>query len=331
MNQRNTNLDFARVIAVFAVVVLHVSARVVTANPDVHSLAWWTGNIADVFSRWCVPIFVMISGALLLPASADVAPGAFYKRRMSRLFPVIAFWTLVYIVFRRYIDSTFSFSDAVKSIIKGTPYYHLWYLYMLIGLYFVTPFLRQLLSVISTNSLRLLIIGSFAIAALDSASAFSSATFLPLFLPFIGYFLAGYYLSNISSAPRLLLMGSIALACGLLVAIGTGTLLPSIGPRSFDLMYSFLNPLTIVMSLCVYLVLTRIPIRIGPLQQIAMITPGIYVIHPLWSWILARHGITGLLVHPIIGIPTTALLVFILSALSAALIARIPFLRRTVS
>jgi surface polysaccharide O-acyltransferase-like enzyme len=331
MNQRNTNLDFARIIAVFAVVLLHVSARVVVANPDVHSLAWWTGNIADVLSRWCVPVFVMISGALLLSPSADVTPIAFYKRRASRLFPVIAFWTLVYIVFRRYIDSTFSLSDAGKSIIKGTPYYHLWYLYMLIGLYFITPFLRQLVSVISTNSLRLLIIGSLAIAALDSAPAFSSATFLPLFLPFIGYFLAGYHLSTISSAPRLPLLGSIALACGLLAAIGTGALLPSIGPRSFELMYSFLNPLTIVMSLCVYLLLTRIPIRTGPLQQIAVITPGIYVIHPLWLWFLAKHSITGFLVHPVIGIPMTAILVFILSAASAALMARIPFLRRTVS
>jgi surface polysaccharide O-acyltransferase-like enzyme len=331
MNQRNVNLDFARVIAVFAVVLLHVSARVAGSNPDIHSLAWWTGNIADVLSRWCVPVFVMISGALLLSTPANVDPIAFYKRRMARLLPVIAFWTLVYIVFRRCINSTFTLDDAAKSIVKGTPYYHLWYLYMLIGLYFVTPFLRQLVSVISTNSLRLLIIGSFVIAALDSASAFSSATFLPLFLPFIGYFLAGHYLSNISRAPKLPLMGSVALVCGLLAALGTGALLSSIGPRSFELMYSFLNPLTIVMSLCVYVVLTRISIRIGPLQQIAIITPGIYVIHPLWSWGLAKHGITGFLVHPLIGIPITAILVFILSAVSAALIARIPFLGRTVS
>lgn len=331
MNERNRHLDFARIVAVFAVVLLHVSARVVVTNPDIHSLEWWTGNIVDILSRWCVPVFVMISGALLLSAPANPSPIAFYKRRMSRLFPIIAFWTLVYIVFRRYIDSTFSLGDAAKSIIKGTPYYHLWYLYMLISLYFVTPFLRQLVSAISRNSLRLLIIGSFAIASLDSDSAFSSTTFLPLFLPFIGYFLAGYYLSNISCAPKLPLMALIALVCGLLAAIGTGVLLPLVGPRSFELMYSFLNPLTIVMSLCIYQLLTRIPIPMVPLQQIARITPGIYVIHPLWSWFLAKHGVTGLLVHAVIGIPTTTILVFALSAASAALIAKIPFLRRTVS
>ena len=66
------------------------------------------------------------------------------------------------------------------------------------------------------------------------------------------------------------------------------------------------------------------------LQRISPITLGVYAIHPLWVSALGRLGIDGFWVHPVIGIPVTATLAFILSVLSAALLARIPLLKRTV-
>jgi surface polysaccharide O-acyltransferase-like enzyme len=334
MNQRNTSLDFLRVIATLAVVWLHVSAVVVVSNPDVHSITWWTGNIADAFSRWCVPVFVMISGALLFSASANPTPIEFYKKRTRRLLPPIVFWTLIYVVFREYTESTFSLKTAATSIIKGAPYYHLWYLYMVVGLYFVTPFLRPLVSGIHSDSLRLLIAGCFTISAIESALGHTSTTFLPRFLPFIGYFLAGYYLlshpNNLSS--RLLV--SIFLVCGVFIAIGTGTLFPLLGPKSWDIMYSYLNPIVIVMSLCIFLLFAKkevaLSITLGLFQRIAPIALGVYLVHPFWLWFLSKFGVTGFLMHPLVGIPITTLLAFTLSVVSAALLANIPILRRTV-
>ena len=81
MNQRNINFDFLRVIASIAVVWLHVSSTVVIKNPDVHGLTWWVGSFANAFSRWCVPLFVMVSGALLLSESSNDAVSVFYKKR----------------------------------------------------------------------------------------------------------------------------------------------------------------------------------------------------------------------------------------------------------
>src|SRR5216117_2766854 len=59
-------IEQARGAAALAVVILHVSAGVVRGVSDVTSAAWWIGNIVDSAMRWCVPVFVMISGALLL-------------------------------------------------------------------------------------------------------------------------------------------------------------------------------------------------------------------------------------------------------------------------
>lgn len=338
MSKRNQNFDFIRVIAVFAVVWLHVSNDVVIRDPDVSSVTWWIGNIAEAFSRWCVPLFVMVSGALLLSTSENLAPIDFYIKRTSRLFPSIAFWTLIYIVFREYTEPTFSLIVAAKSIVSGIPYYHLWYLYMVVGLSLATPFLRQLVSGIHPDSLRLLIMGSFTIAAIESAlggTGFTSlgVTFLPRFLPFVGYFLAGYYLFNFPIELRSRWLVSIIFFCGFFIAIGTGVLLLVLGPISYkflEIMYSFLNPIVVIMSLCIFLLFTKRSISLGPLQRIAPITLGVYVIHPLWMWFFAKFGVTGFLVHPLIGIPTTTILVFALSAVSVALLANIPALRRTV-
>src|SRR3989304_5868153 len=82
-------LDNARISAIFAVVLLHVAYGVVIEN-DIGTNYWWFANIFDSSARWCVPVFVMISGALLLDSSKNEDSLTFYKKRLSRiLLPVL--------------------------------------------------------------------------------------------------------------------------------------------------------------------------------------------------------------------------------------------------
>lgn len=332
MNQRNLNFDFLRVMAALAVVCIHVSANVVLTTPDIHSMAWWSGNIAAAFCRWCVPVFVMISGALLLSSPKDYTPIEFYKRRASRLLPAIVFWSFVYMVFRKYTENEFNLSVAVNSVIKGTPYYHLWYIYMVVGLYLVTPFIRQMIAAINADSLRILIVICFVIATTASLSGDKSLTFLPSFLPFIGYFLVGYYLCNYYSNLSGFLLTSVFLVCVVMVSVGTNALFPLFGKKAWSVMHDYLNPLVMIMSLCVFIFFTKKSMTISGdlIQRVAPITLGIYLVHPLWLSLLDKFGVTGALIHPLIGIPVTTLLTFLLSVLSSALLARIFILRQTV-
>ena len=66
---------------------------------------------------------------------------------------------------------------AVTNIVQGVPH-HLWYLYMTLGLYFVTPFLHLLVSGSQLGGLRLLIIGSFIISSIEYVFGGRSVTFL---------------------------------------------------------------------------------------------------------------------------------------------------------
>jgi surface polysaccharide O-acyltransferase-like enzyme len=86
-------LNNSRIAAVFTVVFLHVSASIVF-GASFGSESWWIGNVYDSLSRWCVPVLVMISGALLLDESKQEDATAFYQKRLSRIFWPIPFGPL---------------------------------------------------------------------------------------------------------------------------------------------------------------------------------------------------------------------------------------------
>lgn len=89
-------LDNSRIIAIYAVVFLHVSAGVVIGN-DVGTEYWWVGNVYDSAVRWCVPVFVMISGALLLDPNKQEDLATFYTKRLSRILVPIIFWSAFFL------------------------------------------------------------------------------------------------------------------------------------------------------------------------------------------------------------------------------------------
>lgn len=342
---RDIRLDALRIVAAFAVVWLHVSGEVVANNPDVHSRWWWVGNVADAASRWCVPIFVMISGALLLSRPSEAEPLKFYRRRTARLLVPMVFWTIFYIGFGAYRVHAFDPMMTLRNLVQGIPAAHLWYLYMLFGLTLFTPFVRQLVAASTLKLLRIFIILSFLVASIEAMASTlmekGPATFLGRFPFFVAYFVTGYYLHSLSE-PKAVPMRALIVAvitCTALISLSTGLLLPLLGTKSWDLMYGYLNPLVIVMSLFVY----RFAIGLRPLsgaaqqgmafkmtRRIAQVTLGIYVIHPFWMAVLASKGINGFFIHPVFGIPVTALSAFGLSLLTAALLSTIPFVRATV-
>ena len=132
-------LDLLR-IAAAAVVCLHVSAGVVL-NPLDTLPQWWAGNIGDAASRWSVPLFVMVSGALLLNDNRSFTPMQFYTRRAARLLIPTIFWSALYLAYRRFNSHT-GLAEFLEDTAKGDPYFHMWFLYMIAGLYAVTPLLR---------------------------------------------------------------------------------------------------------------------------------------------------------------------------------------------
>ncbi len=88
--------DLIRVIAIFLVVVIHVSGQVTNVWGKIPTLEWMIGNIYGGIARVAVPLFFMISGYLLLPRSESL--GSFYTKRMPRVVIPFVVWSVIYLL-----------------------------------------------------------------------------------------------------------------------------------------------------------------------------------------------------------------------------------------
>ena len=187
-------IDLLRVLACFFVVFSH-SCDAFIGQFDANRESFLTGVFLGSLMRPCVPIFVMMTGVLLLPVQTDMA--AFYKKRIGRLIPPMIFWSLVlpvlYFIYLNYINPdtqnplismpdhslealwfklyTFIFNFNFDTV-------PLWYLYMLIGLYLIMPIISGWLEKVSKKELKLFL-GIWGISLI--------APYVKMFAPALGY------------------------------------------------------------------------------------------------------------------------------------------------
>ncbi|OOY33617.1 hypothetical protein BMI88_01600 [Thioclava sp. F36-6] len=333
-------MDLIRIISIFAVVILHVAAFDVTQS-DLGTTEWWTGNIYDAASRWCVPVFVMVSGALLLQQEDKGTLSAFYQRRLKRIAIPLLVWTIAFLVYGDLKltlgDKAFSFNENLKLIASGIPYFHLWFLYMIAPLYLFTPFIKRLISACPRNELWLLAAITFLIAALseiiDNYQGNGPGFFGAWFLMYLPYFLSGYLIyteSSFHSQEKLLwatILGmsvTATVAAVYIVAVRHGL-------DTGLYFYSYLSITVIPMSFSIFALLARAKndfVHEKELRNFSNLTLGIYLIHPVFLD-LFQSLLKGLL-PPAFNIPVKAILVFLASALVALALSRIPYLRRII-
>lgn len=138
------NYDAIRLFAVVAIVVLHTAANGVTrlllGSPD-----WWLANFLDSAARAGVPLFLMLTGALLLNRPVEPAT-QFYRRRFHKLGMPLLLWSAFYLIWSalkaKVKQQPYQLDQAVDALLSGTPYFHLWFIFMLAGVYLVLPWLR---------------------------------------------------------------------------------------------------------------------------------------------------------------------------------------------
>lgn len=203
-------LDVLRMIACFSVIMVHVSGRYVL-NTSI-KLNFMIGNICDSLSRIGVPIFLMISGALFLEEKYDVKKISFHIRKMILFF---SFWSLFYCFVYQLIpcffrNKTIDIGKIISSLIEGPA--HLWYIYLIIGMYLITPLLRLWVNKKNIKYIEyfmcLAFIFSFLIPSilslitpfLDYSSSIETILYDKLYLNYVSgytlYFILGWYLNN---------------------------------------------------------------------------------------------------------------------------------------
>lgn len=125
--------DVLRALAIIGIVFCHVSVSYVSR--DINSPNLYISVFFDCFRDFSIPIFVMLSGALLLGKKDTLIK--FFKKRLSRLFIPFLFWVLVYIIFTSAMSHGFNLDSALKIVFgtAGTLGVHFWFVWMIIIAY----------------------------------------------------------------------------------------------------------------------------------------------------------------------------------------------------
>ena len=109
--------DIVRLVAMYILVCCH-SADPFNYVPEgaamVSDIKFW-GALWGSMMRPCVPLFVMLTGALLLPQQGPVGP--FYKKRISRVFWPFLIWSVIYCLFPLVIKLFGGGASAVRDFI----------------------------------------------------------------------------------------------------------------------------------------------------------------------------------------------------------------------
>jgi Uncharacterized protein conserved in bacteria len=334
IDPRLARLDTARWLAALAVVLLHCAALAVSAPHAYGSAAWLAANAYDSAVRWCVPVFVMVSGALLLAPRRQPEPlGRYYGKRLARGLAPLVFWTAFYLAWSAFLarldDQPAPAGAWLTRLAEGRPYYHLWYLYMIVGLYLFAPFVRDWYAR-TTARRRLASVGAiFVIAVLDGlyrhVAGAGRGFFLTWFLPYLGYFVAGrMILAGELRVPRpgWVLAGSIAVT-----ALGVAALSDA---DALDLyFYEYFSLTVTAMSLAAFQLILDKP-RLPRLPLLAPLTFGIYLVHPVFLDLARRAGVFTGEGRDGWVVPLCALAVFALSAGASWAMARLPLARRLI-
>ena len=136
--------ELLRVVAMLAVIVLHVSGGWLESLP-VGTTDWHALNMWDSLCRWCVPVFVMCSGMFLLDPQKALSWPSLFLRYILRMVTALLFWGAAYRLLYELAAGTLSPASLPRvlyAVILGNTETHLWYLTMTIGLYLLTPLLR---------------------------------------------------------------------------------------------------------------------------------------------------------------------------------------------
>lgn len=217
------DLDILRTFACFLVVWQHVTECYyilpdfkILNNSDT-SVIGWINSLTPIE----VPLFVMISGYFLLPIKTGIIQ--FFRKRIIRVIYPFIIWCIIYALYYVFKNGD-TWKDFLINILNipvnfGTEVGHLWFIYMILGLYILTPIISPWLEQCSKKQLQ----GYLLLWALTNCLPYIHLIFpsilgecfwnpspmLYYFTGFVGYYILGFYIRRhgaISSKKSLVLI-----------------------------------------------------------------------------------------------------------------------------
>lgn len=351
--ERIAYLDLLRVIAGILVVMVHVSAQQIESLA-VEGAAFAITNAFNCLAFSGVALFVMISGALALRPGKEMDLKTLLLHRTLRFFILYYIWKAFYQVVTM-LEKGGSLTvaavknDVILALVQKRGYYHLWFLPMIAILYMAVPLVkkgfaekklcRYFLTVFFLTALFVPTLFHYEFKFKYLLVDFFTSNDFYLFGGYLGYFVLGHYLHNwreeITAKKRVLLYAAGALCFVLACVLGT---LDSRAAGAFSgHMNTPFAATTFFTAAALFVAGQSADRKITSSAKTEKIFSflagtvfGVYLLHPLALLFWKSLGLMTSLCTPLLSIPLLTVCTAALSGLAAALLLKIPILRRLV-
>ncbi len=359
-------LDYMRVIATFMVIVVH-SCEFFYISGDSFAFAsdadrLWV-SLWDSAFRVCVPLFAMMSGYLLLPLGEEQSVSTFYRKRFERVFVPFIIWYLLYAILPILWSGTDGASIGQNLVyillnFNGTNG-HLWFVYMLIGLYLFMPILSPWLSKVSKRGEQAFLMVWFLTTFYHAAKTYLPALLGDLYQPaplggvdqltlwgecywnefhslwyfsgFIGYVVLAHYIRKYIDwgINKSLMVGGALFLAGFAITFGEfyGRALTTTTLYDLELSWRFCSFNVAMMTCGAFIMMKSIkcsnPMIYNPIKEMSKLSYGVYLMHIfILNW--AFNLLNGCFESSLATIFAVAITTFTLCFVAAKLLSLLP-------
>lgn len=340
-----------RCFALLVIVTLHVAFPLIYLYQSIPYADWWVANNFYILGKIGSPLFTMVSGLLLLNPSKDQPIAVFFKKRFFKvLLPFVA-WSIIYLIWRIVArGEVFSTKEILVLFVEGPVYYHLWFIQMILGLYLAAPILRIYIRHTTQENLTyFLAIWLVTVAVLPIVKrffGFEVGIDVVVTTGFVGFFVLGYYLRNVTLSRRqvipVLLLVVAALIFTQYITHALTIQIDTVGGYdNFFVANDSLNMIAVAVGLFLFFksldyhyLFQQLPLLQKLVMWISSCSLGIYFVHVLIIEELASghlgFNLAASSFTPLLSIPSIALLVMGLSVGATLLLKQIPYVRNIV-
>lgn len=361
---RRCFLDVLRVVATCAVVLLHTLTGAVDA---VDIKQYPTERIVFLvimdLITWCVPVFVLISGYLFLNPRKQISVYQILSKYCRRIVLALFLFGVPFAMLELIlVERTFSpamVGRGMLMVLQGKSWSHMWYLYMILILYLVTPAMKWLLARVPQGCvygvMMFLLLFSSIFTFLNKLLEWS----LPI-LPdggiYLFYYLCGYLFAReerLGDKKQDCVRAEAADAYGaecerrsgrdkmqILAVVMLGILFAGMAASrilgNFSVQMAYNYPFTVLVAVLLFYVAKNCKKQIshralGVWQRMSALCFTVYLVHPVFVNVLYKFLHISLLDYPIgIALPMFFAMIFILAVITAWILCKISLLKKYV-
>ena len=312
MKNRILWVDWAKFLAIFAIILIHSSSSFLTSLP-LFKGSWFISLFFEAIARWGVPVFIMVSGYLLLRKEYEL--GTFLKKRLTRVLVPFIFWNFAYIIIKLIMKNPISGKLTIFNVLSFIVHGFLdptivtvqfWFVYMIIGLYLMTPILSRWIKNATEGEINYFLIIWLIVMVINLFNIdFLLLKYITLFGGVVGYFILGYYIAmKIESREKTLLVndprkGLLLFIIGF-VCIMAGTIFASSFSNGLNLMMitqGDVTPFALLESLGIFIIIINLTPYIKNefvnkiATEISKASYGIYLVNILVIDLLIKVGV----------------------------------------